>query len=255
MIPFTKSVLAFLLLLSFGKNTFSQDLAQLASPPIQNLTWMPQGTDSISMIKVIDSLPNSNQEMVSFHATCFCVVSYNNLTNQHNATGVCLNLREVINHSYGGLNPQSEANRNDCNARCTNAAVALSAGQKQEIANCACGANVGNGTPIRAYSAVGVKAYKTAQQIGVLVNTPAVTNTTCTCPTGWYANAPITPNSKWNKALCGPMTATLAPPNNTQLGTWGFTWDNYIYVWGTAANGGALKCTTEIVTPKSCKLQ
>jgi hypothetical protein len=259
MIKFTKSLIALTLWFYLGESVLAQEFVALVPAPNHNVGWMPQSTNSTSMIKAIDTIPNptANQAMMQSPLTahCYCYVSYNDLTNDHGATGVCLDLKQVINKTYHGVNCQSEANRNDCNSRCTNVAAALSTTQKQDIANCACGANVGNGTPIRAYSKVGTTRYKTAQMVGTLVNTPAVTTTSCVCPTDWHANAPITPNSKCAKGLCGPMTATLAPPNGTQLGTWGFTWDNYVYVWGTAANGGALKCTTEIISPKICKLQ
>ncbi|MCF8246896.1 MAG: hypothetical protein K9J37_17900 [Saprospiraceae bacterium] len=139
--------------------------------------------------------------------TCYCVVSYDNLTNQPHRTGQCLDLTGVVNTSYSSM---SEANRNKCNDKCTTAASNLTAAQKQNIANCVCAAGKPTGTVIRAYSALSTKDYKTAQQIGTLTNSPESTQTTCKCPVGWWANTSnvdggITADGQCKKPVCSPI--------------------------------------------------
>src|SRR3712207_3981017 len=118
-------------------------------------------------------------------ATCFCKISRNNLVGQTSASGVCQDLTSNVNKSYTGINQQSDANQIDCNDnRCRPVAAGFI--NNQGVANACCNIGTPNGTVIKAYSAVGTKKYRLAQQIGTLTNTPAVTQTKC--PTGWLAN-------------------------------------------------------------------
>ncbi len=192
-------------------------------------------------------------------ATCFCVISYNDLTDQQTRSGVCMDITNIVHTTYSGVFPEKDDNRKDCQKKCSDAAYNLSAAQKQAIADCACAAGVGNGTPIRAYSAVGVKRYQSDQAMGTLVNTPAVVQTTCRCPVGWLANTSnidggVTTDGKCKKLVCGPI-AVAPPADGTQVGSWGFTWGNSLWAYGSAANGGAALCRTLVISPKVCKLQ
>lgn len=198
-------------------------------------------------------------QVLNATATCFCVISYNDLTDQQSRSGVCMDITNIVNTTYSGVFPEKDDNRKDCQKKCSDAAYNLSAAQKQAIADCACAAGVGNGTPIRAYSAVGVKRYQSDQAMGTLVNIPAVVQTTCKCPVGWWSNTSnvdggVTADGKCKKPVCGPIGVT-PPANGTPVGTWGFTWGNALYAWGTAANGGAATCKTIVVSPAQCKLQ
>lgn len=193
-------------------------------------------------------------------ATCFCVVSYNDLTGQTGRSGVCMDLTATVNKTYNGLLPMKDENRKDCQKRCSDAAYNLTPAQKQAIADCACAAGVASGTAIRAYGAVGTKEYQSDQALGILVNTPAVSQTTCKCPAGWMSNTTnidggVTGDGHCKKIVCQPISITPFPANGTQLGNWGFAWGNALYAWGTAANGGAATCTTVITQPKQCRLQ
>jgi hypothetical protein len=178
------------------------------------------------------------------NATCFCKISKDNLTNQTSASGVLQDLTGAVDKSYSGVFQQSDKNQTDCNTRCTSAA-ASSTGQ-QSIAAQACAAGAPNGTIVRAWSAVGTKEYKTAQQIGTLVNIAAVTQQVC--PTGAVANSTnqpgVTTDGKCKKVVSTcPMNP--APPNGTQIGTWGFTWGSGVYQW--------IQPTTTVVSAGQCK--
>ncbi|HWN09894.1 MAG TPA: hypothetical protein VNO50_11635 [Pyrinomonadaceae bacterium] len=189
-------------------------------------------------------------------ATCFCKISYNDLTNQKSASGVCLDLTGAVNKTYTGINPQKDANQTDCNTKCT--AAAASHTGSQSMASCACAAGKPSGTVVRAWSAVGVREYKSAQQIGILTNQPQVSQTTCTCPPTWasnttHANGGVTTDGKCKKLACSSISITPLPANGTQLGNWGFTWGNSLIAWGTSANGGAPNCVTSVISGAVCK--
>ena len=179
-------------------------------------------------------------------ATCFCKISKDVLTNLTASSGVCRDLTATVGHSYTGLNQQGEANRQNCNdPRCKNAATPLIGNQAVATACCQLGA--ANGTPIYAYSAVGTKTYRSGVHIGNLTNTPAVTQTKC--PVGWLANPTnvdggVTSDGKCKKLSAQPLLVPPLPPNGTPIGTYGFTWGNAVYAWGTTANGGAAITTT-----------
>jgi hypothetical protein len=90
-----------------------------------------------------------------------------------------------------------------------------------------------------------------------------VLETTCNCPRGWLSNsqtpgvgttnvdggATDTKYTACKKKVCGPISIKPPAANGTQIGNWGFTWDGDIWVYGTAANGGAVICNQR----KVCK--
>lgn len=184
-------------------------------------------------------------------AHCFCKLSCANLTNNKNASMVIKDYGQLA--SYTGLNQQSDANQTACNTLCTQKAAPDTG--SQAVASAACALGCPNGSLIRAWSAVGTKEYKSAQFIGTLTNTPAVTKSKC--PTGWACNGcnpqvdgGFTSDGKCKKLACQANTISPYPPDGTQIGTWGFSWGNAFYAWGTTANGGAP--TTVVITPAQC---
>lgn len=79
----------------------------------------------------------------------------------------------------------------------------------------------------------------------------------CHCPKGWLSNDYTgigTVNvdggktnrlySACKKPVCGPLGIKPNPTNSTPIGTWGFTWEDAIWAYGTTANGGAAICDT-----------
>lgn len=204
-----------------------------------------------SAMRPVESYNEPEAVAAASAATCFCKISYDDLTNKTSATGVCLDLTSVVAHSYGGLFPQSDQNQTDCTTRCTNAAASYTG--SSGIASCACGAGVSNGTVVRAWSAVGTKEYKSAHQIGVVNRVPAQTE--ARCPTGWWSattnvDGGVTPDGRCKKVSAQPMTVTPLPPNGTAVGSYGFTWGNAVWAWGTQENGGA--AVIRIISPATC---
>lgn len=69
----------------------------------------------------------------------------------------------------------------------------------------------------------------------------------CHCPKGWLANMTnvdggSSPDRKCKKQVCGPFSPSVPPPSDgTAIGTWGFTWGDGIWVWGTSGNGGSCR--------------
>lgn len=278
--------------------------------------------------------------------TCFCKVSADNLSGicHPSSSQIIADLTGVVNKQYNW--PRNNTKWQDCRQRCSDAANAA----KGNIAAAACAAGVPNGTVFRAYAALGncgnKGEYSSAGTLGELVNTPAVTETSCTCPQGWAPNAPkcetsvnvdgihypsqtcaqsradfeanmmtshfftskcvapstlvavhnvvckdtpipgfptpggsvysataccgkpgVTVDGRCKTLACQPNTVTPYPPNGMAIGTapptygtsamsWGFSWGNAFYAWGTAANGGMpTNCQTAILTPAMCKFK
>jgi len=187
-------------------------------------------------------------------AHCFCKLSCANLTNQTSASMVVKDYGQIA--TYTGLNAQSDSNQTTCNTLCTKNYAAADTGS-QAVAAAACALGCPNGSIVLAWSAVGTKEYKSAQQIGTLTNTPAVTKSKC--PTGWTCNGcspqvdgGFTSDGMCKKVACNGNTISPYPPDGTQIGnpSWGFSWGNAFYAWGTAANGGAP--ATVVITPAQC---
>jgi hypothetical protein len=196
------------------------------------------------------------KDALAAEAHCFCKVSCANLTGQSSASMVVKDLGPLF--TYKGLDPMKAANQVDCAKLCTTAAAPYTG--SQAIATAACALGCPNGFHVIAYSAVGTKPYRPAQELGVLKNTPVVSQTICKCPTGWTCNGcspqtdgGVTTDGKCKKVACQPDTISPPPPNGTPIGTWGFSWGNAFIAWGTAANGGAPACKTTIISPAVCK--
>jgi hypothetical protein len=186
---------------------------------------------------------NEDAEILEIvRANCFCKVSYNNLTNQKSASGVCLDLTSRVNMSFTGLSQGKPKNQRKCDKKCSEVAAALTAAEIQAIANCACAAPRPAGTKIVAFSALGARRYSSAQFIGTLVNTAATYQTSCSCPNGWQLD---NTHNKCKKALCSTGENT----QNQGLGNWGFIWDNTIYQWKKA------NCTQSQTSAAVCRIR
>jgi hypothetical protein len=131
-----------------------------------------------------------------------------------------------------------------------------------------CAKGVPNGSTIRAYSAVGPAVapkgrYNAAQTKGVLINKPAVTNTTYDCSNapGTWLDAPASTNGYHGRCVknsCNAVSGVPTAPNWTYIGA---AWtSNAPGTWITDASGniwyGVLAhSTTTVVTPAECHWQ
>lgn len=171
-------------------------------------------------------------------------------------TGDCYSTGALGSYS---ANCNTAHHRPNCCTQVKNNIAALTAAQKQSIANCLCSKGLADGTPIYATNAIGTQGYESCpDKIATIHQKPTYTVTTCTCPSGWLANPTnvdggVTADGKCKKGVCG-WSSTVFPgyPANVAIGTWGFTWQNGIYAWGTTANGGAANCVTVTVPAGPC---
>lgn len=197
--------------------------------------------DAFEIDASIQSYLDSNKDkpLEKAKRTCFCVVSYDNLSHKKKRSGVCLDLTSRVNHQYNGMSPH---NQRSCNQRCTNVAKKLTATDLKKIASCACSKGVPNRRDINAYSALSVKKYRSAHGIGILENIGAQTKEECDCPKGWAFD---TTHKKCKKKQCQLST----PSPNQSLGNWGFIWNNTIWQWMKA------NCKTITVKPGVCRIK
>lgn len=156
--------------------------------------------------------------------------------------------------TYSGPFQQGDANQTRCNTLCTDKIAAI--WNAQNAASLACGHGCADGSAIRGWSKVGTREWKSAQMVGTLVNTPAQTQTRCTCPAGsrngdWVDGGPVPVGTRCAAVVCDrypTIPAGSYPPNNTQLGTWGFTWGTFIAQFVNAT------CTTTQTAAAICKI-
>lgn len=245
----------------------SNDFIQKEEVSLDSTSSFSLGYDSVTILpgkytfKSDNSLTVNIRLSKSYDCHCFGVISFNaNQVYSANALDdVCLNLG-ILGDNLSGWPCISIGHKNTCCDRVATVVNSLTTAQIQTIADCGCAQGIKTNTPINAYSAVGIGNYKYCASIGTLINTPAVTQISCKCPSGWLANQTnidggITADGKCKKQVCGPFNTNTLPPNGTAVGTWGFTWGNGLWAWGTAANGGAAICTTVVVAPKVCRIQ
>jgi hypothetical protein len=164
---------------------------------------------------------------------CVCYLSVNSLTNNTSPAG---SLYSVSSPATISANSPSQC-QSACAARATSNLQA-------EASNLCIGGpyNVPNGTTVRGYYKY-TGTFQFAAVLGVLTNTPLVSSAQWQCPPTWYSNTAlqlggITGDQKCKK-MAGSISGVSAPANGTQLGSWGFTWGNELWAWGSAANGGA----------------
>jgi hypothetical protein len=192
-------------------------------------------------------------------ATCFCQVSDFDLYGKTSPAGVFLDLTDTVNKTYGGVYQQQESNQVECQSLCKQAAENLG---EQSIRNSACAANLQTYPPdwvttIGVFSRVGTRPFRVAKNIGVLLNKPEVKSKVCTCPANWFSNTTnvlggYTADGRCKK-LAGHITnVTPLPPDGTQIDSWGVTWSNEIWAYGSVQNGGAATCVEIIVQPHQC---
>lgn len=179
---------------------------------------------------------------------CDCRISTDDLSGKVIASGTVLPISV-------GSQPSFTA----CHSACGSASMKHVGSQGVATASCNANPPAPNGRLIRAYSKLsGIPSsnfYVPARVIGTLVNTPASTQHAWRCPAPWLSNTSnqsgdVTADGRC-KRVAGPIIITPLPADGTHIGSWGFTWGNRIFAYGTPANGGAaVKQTT--LTPAVC---
>jgi len=171
--------------------------------------------------------PKTSQAQAQYQC---CYISANNISNQSTPTGAL--------YSIGPNPPPGPL----CQNACVTATTALNL---QATANNLChpSYNVPNGSTVRTYYLAASGTYQFAAAVGVLTNTPLIPSSQWKCPPTWNSNTSnqlggITTDQRCKK-LVGSISGVPAPANGTQLGSWGFTWGNEVWAYGTSANGGA----------------
>lgn len=208
-------------------------------------------------------------------AHCYCKASCLPQTGNIGFVGTVLKDYDSSGYlaTYNGLSPEREKNQNDCKDLCA-AASAPDIGSPAFQAAC-CAANTPDGVVVAAWSNVGSHhEYRQARPLGTMFNKPAYTTTvtTCTCPKGWLSNTTkvnggVTTDGRCEKLACKPDQITPYPQNGAPIGTpwppygttatsWGISWGNEFWAWGTIANKGAPTCVDTLVPhPPVCKFQ
>jgi hypothetical protein len=207
-------------------------------------------------------------------ATCFCVLSTDNISGRGTPLGFHVDLTSQVNTSYSGIWQQHEVNQVHCAKICRAQVVAHTSNPSNAAPFCA--ANFEYGRALGGFSKVGTKDYRPAADstkspshfIAYLLHIPQWFYKTYTCPPTWLSNVTNVAGGQSSDGRCKKLAGTLTispPPNGTQLGSWGFSWLNQMWAYGTAANGGlqpsrrcwgetcnaASSCSVGIVDPGS----
>ena len=125
------------------------------------------------------------------------------------------------------INPQKDANQANCESKCSTAVHDLVQSHKDEL--CQRIGKVGS-DKVKGYASVGTRKYRICQTEGYRC---CAIPGTLTCPGGWDPDWNGPGNNKCKRTAC-TLHSPPFPPNNTLIGTWGFTWGNAIIQWGPA---------------------
>jgi hypothetical protein len=196
-------------------------------------------------------------------ATCFCVLSTDNIEGRGTTLGFNVDLTSRVNQSYSGIGQQSEANQAQCASLCR--AQTLNYVNEPGSGAPFCAAHFPNGTQMGSYSKVGTRNYRAASDTTktptrlnvILFSHPFFNLTTYTCPPTWYGAGNIlggvTPDGRCKK-LAGYLSISPPPANGTQLGNWGFSWGNEMWAYSSPSNGGAPTAQTTTMGTGECYL-
>jgi hypothetical protein len=170
----------------------------------------------------------------SAEANCFCSLACEDNTNYKSGTvrGWLWDSGSLA--TYTGWDQQGDANQTACNTLCGQ--QCLQTWNKANAGPHACSKGCANGQAIACWSKVGTREWKWAQGIGTLTNTPAQSTTTYTCPAGtkgdnWVDGGTIAAGKKCTFVACDhyqTFPPNTYPPNGTPIGSWGYTWGEFI---------------------------
>lgn len=200
-------------------------------------------------VMVTPILLEAQLQVCTYH--CFCKARCGSGSPGTSITDAIIDWGKIKTYRNHCLN--REKNADDCSAACSQKALNDARWNSASFLCSKCPSGL-----VTVYAAVATKEYKTVSTKSI-TNTPAVTQTTCTCPATWLANPSnqpggVTTDGKCKKGWCVSNAGIAPPPDGTPIGTWGFTWGNGVWVWGTSANGGAANCVSTVISPAVCKI-
>lgn len=184
-------------------------------------------------------------------AHCFCSLACQDNTNYKGSPVKGWLWDSETLATYTGWDQQGDKNQTDCNTRCTQKCLAT--WNKANAGPLACSKGCANGSLVACWSKVGTREWKSAQATGNLTNTPA--QYTYKCPPGtrgdnWVDGGAIAPGKKCVFVACDhyqTFPPKTYPANGTQIGSWGFTWGEFI-----GQNVNPIATTVRAAT---CKIQ
>jgi hypothetical protein len=187
--------------------------------------------------------------------------SATDLSGKTSRTGIYQDLTGQVATTYSGLGAQQNyANQTDCAIHCRAAGVAYH-GQSNSAAPF-CAAGVANYAGVQPFSAVGSTAYYQARDpsknpiffSATLHHIVQQSHTTATCPATWYANSSNVLGGVTSDGKCKKLAGTISPspPQQTGIGSWGFTWFNEVWAYGDHTNGGAATVVTTVTQQGVC---
>jgi hypothetical protein len=131
-----------------------------------------------------------------------------------------------------------------CSKKCSDL---VSGKSSIENATAVCASTNWSGGCVRGYGYIGAIGTNNADgTAGKLICTaPVAAVTQQKCPAGWVCNGcspqvdgGVTSDGKCKRLACQANSIAPYPADGTQIGSWGFSWGNAFYAWGTSANGG-----------------
>lgn len=163
-----------------------------------------------------------------FKAHCFCQIS----TDVGARPGSLNSIADLgILKEYSGFNPDNQANQGDCLRLCSTQAFQW--WQDPSNRDQACAKNGPGTMTVKAYAHVGAQPWENCQTLATSFRCCGQAGN-ISCPSGWLADWNGPGNDKCKRQTCSNLNPP--PPNNTQIGNWGFTWGNGIWQWGPASN-------------------
>ncbi|MFY9619586.1 MAG: hypothetical protein WAM70_16800 [Pyrinomonadaceae bacterium] len=161
-----------------------------------------------------------------------------------------------IVHNYGVIATYGLLDVNapgKCSKKCSDL---VSGRSSIENATAVCASTNWSGGCVRGYGYIGAIGTNNADGTAgkLICNAPVAAVTQQKCPAGWVCNGcspqvdgGVTSDGKCKKLACQANSIAPYPADGTQIGSWGFSWGNAFYAWGTSANGG--KPILNIISP------
>ena len=240
-------------------NRIDFDRRRVSFDPLQNMRFPKQILFSFLSAVLMFSVSLATEARAK--ATCFCVLSTDNIEGRGTPLGFHIEQTGEVNTSYTGVYQQHEDNQVDCARRCRTQIETYKGSANSAAPFCAVGFKTGQG--LAAYSKVGTRNYRKSTDsrqtpdfmILLLENVPQEHSVTYTCPATWISNSSGIPGGQTADGRCKKLAGKISPEPSapTNIGEWGFTWGNEVWAYGSAANGGAPTSVVFTGPPGVCR--